>query len=914
MEKTYDARSIESHWYAYWEQHGFFKAQAGPQDPTLVPYCIMLPPPNVTGHLHMGHAFQDTLIDILIRYHRMQGHSTLWQVGTDHAGIATQMVVERQLAQEELSRHDLGRTSFLDRVWAWKAHSGKNIGQQMRRLGASADWSRERFTMDEGLSKAVQKVFIDLYQQGLIYRKERLVNWDPVLQTALSDLEVLSEEEAGSLWLIRYPILGQTDTFVTVATTRPETLLGDSALAVHPEDERYRPLIGQSVILPLCDRTLPIIADPFVDPSFGTGCVKITPAHDFQDYEVGLRHQLPFRTIFTPDMKLNQNVPTVYQGLDRFEARTQILLDLAEKNFLVETKSHTLRIPRGDRSGAILEPLLTPQWYIHTPPLAGPALAAVREGKIQFVPKQWENTFFAWMEHIQDWCISRQLWWGHRIPAWYDEQGRVFVGETEAQIRQHHALGPEISLQQDPDVLDTWFSSALWPFSTLGWPEHTPELDSFYPTHVLVTGFDIIFFWVARMIMMGLHFTGKIPFKTVYVHGLIQDSEGQKMSKSKGNTIDPLDIIDGVSLEKLIEKRTTGLMQPHLKEKIIQSTRKHFPQGISAYGTDALRFTFCALASTGRHIRFDLTRVEGYRNFCNKLWNAARFITLSCPECPPQAPDQLGIINQWIWDRFQHLTSQVHQAFHSYRFDLAAQELYQFTWNTYCDWYLELSKATSSTPATRYTLVAVLEGLLRLLHPIIPFITEEIWQRFAPLLKKTASSIAIQPYPQPRPEYRFPQATAAIEWLQSVILALRGLRGERQIPPSQPVSVLFKTEEIRDQEYIEEHHALLAALAKCTSIQRLEPAQEPPPSISILVGTVSLFIPLSEFSTPTKEKERLAKELKQLEAEIQRAQKKLDNVDYLRKAPPELVEKERTKCAQAQDALLKVQAQWQALG
>jgi valyl-tRNA synthetase len=764
MDKTFKPAELEARWYQEWEAKGYFAPQGGDKA-----YSIMIPPPNVTGSLHMGHGFQEAIMDALIRYHRMLGYNTLWQVGTDHAGIATQMVVERQLAAQGINRRDLGREKFVEKVWQWKEESGGTITRQLRRLGSSLDWSRERFTMDPGLSAAVQEVFIRLYREGLIYRGQRLVNWDPALHTAISDLEVISEEEQGHLWHFNYPLAGG-EGHLTVATTRPETMLGDCAVAVHPDDERYAHLIGRMVQLPLCDRTIPVIADDYVDREFGTGCLKITPAHDFNDYAIGRRHGLPMINIFNDDAAISDAAPLAYQGLDRFAARQQVVADMQALGLLDKVEEHRLKVPRGDRSGVVIEPYLTDQWYVDARAMAKPAIAAVENGDIQFVPKQWENTYFAWMRDIQDWCISRQLWWGHRIPAWYDAEGNIYVGESEAAVRGEHALADAVVLRQDEDVLDTWFSSALWTFSTLGWPEETEELALFHPSSVLVTGFDIIFFWVARMIMMTLHFRDEVPFHTVYVHGLVRDAEGQKMSKSKGNVIDPIDLIDGITLDELVAKRTAGLMQPQLAAKIEKATRRQFPEGIASYGTDALRFTYFSLASTGRDIKFDIGRIEGYRNFCNKIWNAARYVLMNCEheDCgiASESTVELSLADRWIVGRVQATAAEVARAFSNYRFDLASSALYEFIWNDYCDWYLELSKPIlwdEESPAaakrgTRQTLIQVLETWLRLLHPMMPFITEEIWQTVAPLAGKSGQTIMLQPYPTADNEpYRYPR-------------------------------------------------------------------------------------------------------------------------------------------------------------
>jgi len=756
MDKTFEPQSIEQQCYKSWEEAGLFKA-SGSGDP----YCILLPPPNVTGSLHMGHGFQQTIMDALTRYHRMKGDNTLWQVGTDHAGIATQMVVERQLNAQGKTRHDLGREDFIKKVWEWKEHSGGTITGQMRRLGTSPDWSREVFTMDEDLSKAVTEVFVKLHEEGLIYRGKRLVNWDPVLHTAVSDLEVLNEEEDGHMWHMRYPLADGSGELV-VATTRPETMLGDTAVAVHPDDERYQDFIGKEIKLPITGRLIPVIADDYVDQEFGTGCVKITPAHDFNDYDMGKRHNLPMINILTDDAKINDDAPEAYRGLDRFDARKQIVADLDAQGALVKIEPHKLKVPRGDRTGAVIEPYLTDQWYVAVESLAKPAIEAVESGEIRFVPENWNKTYYQWMHNIQDWCISRQLWWGHRIPAWYDENGNVFVGRTEEEVREKHGLGSDVTLSQDDDVLDTWFSSALWPFATMGWPEETPDLETFVPSSVLVTGFDIIFFWVARMIMMTKKFTGKIPFKDIYITGLIRDESGDKMSKSKGNVLDPIDLIDGIDIESLVTKRTAGMMQPQLAEKIAKRTRKQFPDGIQAYGTDALRFTFAAMASTSRDINFDMARVEGYRNFCNKIWNASRFVLMNTEEHDTGRDGGemvLSMADRWIWAKFQQTLVEFEKALEDYRFDIAAQTVYEFTWNQFCDWYLELTKPVlnndASTEAekrgTRHTLINVLESLLRLLHPLMPFITDTIWQRVVPLsaLKvEEGASIMVQAFPE----------------------------------------------------------------------------------------------------------------------------------------------------------------------
>jgi valyl-tRNA synthetase len=909
MDKTFQPANIESQWYQHWEEQGYFAPQGGENS-----YSIMIPPPNVTGSLHMGHGFQETIMDVLIRYHRMSGDNTLWQVGTDHAGIATQMVVERQLEAEGISRHDLGRAKFLEKVWEWKEQSGGTITQQLRRMGASLDWSRERFTMDPGMSAAVQAVFIQLFNEGLIYRGQRLVNWDPELHTAISDLEVVSEEEEGYLWHFRYP-LASGKGYIVVATTRPETMLGDAAVAVHPTDERYQSLVGEYIELPLTGRKIPIIADDYVDPEFGTGAVKITPAHDFNDYEMGQRHKLELINILTDDARLNDNAPEVYRDLERFEARKKIVDDMEALGLLDTIADHTLKVPRGDRSGVVIEPYLTNQWYVDAKTLAKPAISAVENGDIEFVPKQWENTYFAWMRDIQDWCISRQLWWGHRIPAWYDSEGNIYVGNSEKEVRQQHKLDVTIDLRQDEDVLDTWFSSALWTFSTLGWPEDTAELATFHPSTVLVTGFDIIFFWVARMIMMTLHFRKEIPFHTVYVHGLVRDNEGQKMSKSKGNVIDPIDLIDGIGLEELINKRTSGMMQPKLAKRVEKATRKEFPEGISAYGTDALRFTYYSLASTGRDIKFDMGRIEGYRNFCNKIWNAARYVLMNCEELECDQSDsadyELSLADRWITSRLQETIKVVERSISNYRFDLASQAIYEFIWNEYCDWYLELSKpvlwddnaSAAAKIGTRRTLIRVLESTLRLSHPFMPFITEEIWQRVAPLTGKSGPTIMLQLYPQADNNQIDNNANADIEWLKGVITGVRNIRGEMNIPPSKELTVLLRHGDNNDKKRLCDNEQFLKKLAKLANISWLDPQEDVPLSANQLVGEMEVLVPMANFLDKEAEIARLTKEINKLEKDLTRIQSKLGNAKFIDKAPAEVVDKEQEKLENTQKAI-----------
>ncbi|WP_285274871.1 valine--tRNA ligase [Halopseudomonas bauzanensis] len=942
MDKTYQPHAIESSWYQTWEQNNYFAPQGSGE-----PYTIALPPPNVTGSLHMGHGFNNSIMDALIRFRRMQGRNTLWQPGTDHAGIATQMVVERQLAAQGVSRHDLGREAFLEKVWEWKEESGGNITRQIRRLGSSVDWSRERFTMDEGLSQAVKEAFVRLHEDGLIYRGKRLVNWDPAFHTAISDLEVENHDETGSLWHLRYPLADGATTadgknYLIVATTRPETMLGDTAVAVNPEDERYKALIGKFVELPLVGRRIPIVGDDYCDPEFGTGCVKITPAHDFNDYEVGKRHNLPLinvldkdaavlgtAQVFNIDGSVNTEVdatlPAAYAGLDRFEARKRIVEDFDAAGLLEKIEPHSLKTPKGDRSGVVIEPWLTDQWYVSTKPLAEQAIAAVEDGRIQFVPKQYENMYFSWMRDIQDWCISRQLWWGHRIPAWYDEAGNVYVGRDEAEVRAKHNLGDAV-LRQDDDVLDTWFSSGLWTFSTLGWPEQTEALKTFHPTDVLVTGFDIIFFWVARMIMMTMHLmkhgdgTPQIPFKTVYVHGLVRDSQGHKMSKSKGNVLDPLDIVDGIDLESLVAKRTSGMMQPQLAAKIEKQTRAEFPEGIAAYGTDALRFTNLSLASTGRDIKFDMGRVEGYRNFCNKIWNAARYVMMQCEDKDTGVNGEqveLTLADRWIISQLQRTEAEVTRHLDQFRFDMAATALYEFIWNQYCDWYLELSKPVlwdETAPAerqrgTRRTLVRVLETALRLAHPFMPFITEEIWQRIAPMAGKTGETIMLQPWPVAADDRIDAEAEGDIEWLKGLILGVRNIRGEMNIAPGKALDVLLRKVNAEDQRRLQDNEAFLKKLAKLESIRVLSDAEEAPLAATALVGELEVLVPMAGLIDKDAELARLDKEIGRLQGEVKRIGGKLGNEGFVAKAPPAVIDKERTKLAEAEKALAQLSEQ-----
>lgn len=933
--KTYQPASIEQQWYQTWEERGYF-APSGEG----TPYSIMIPPPNVTGSLHMGHGFNNAIMDAYIRYKRMSGCNTLWQAGTDHAGIATQMVVERQLGADGVSRHDLGREKFLDKVWEWKEQSGGTITQQIRRLGSSVDWTRERFTMDDGLSNAVKEVFVRLHEEGLIYRGKRLVNWDPKLHTAISDLEVLNEDASGHMWHFDYP-LADGSGHLTVATTRPETMLGDTAVAVDPTDERYKHLVGKMLKLPVTGREIPIVADEYVDKEFGTGCVKITPAHDFNDFDVGKRQSLPVINIFDRDAKVlaqftvlengtfkelaTENCPEGYAGLDRFDARKKIVEQAESEGWLNKIEKHALKVPKGDRSGVVIEPWLTDQWYVNTAPLAKEAIRVVEDGEIQFVPKQYENMYFAWMRDIQDWCISRQLWWGHRIPAWYDHNGNVFVGRDEAEVRAKHNIGPEVQLRQDDDVLDTWFSSALWTFSTLGWPEQTPELKTFHSTDLLVTGFDIIFFWVARMIMMTTHFiknedgTSQVPFKTVYVHGLVRDGEGQKMSKSKGNVLDPIDLIDGIDLDSLVQKRTTGLMNPKQASKIEKATRKEFPEGINAYGTDALRYTFYSLASTGRDINFDTGRIEGFRNFCNKLWNAANFVLMNTEgqDCGQDGSDDytLNVADKWIISRLQQVETAMQEGFDTFRLDIASQKLYDFVWNEYCSWYIELAKPAlkngdvKSQRGTRRTLIRVLETILRMAHPLMPYITEEIWHKVKDLAGTAGESIMLKDYPVADESKIDAEALADFEWMQSVIEGVRNIRGEMNVSPGKKVPAIFTAGEAKDKERLEANNIFLCTLASLESADWQDNTAEIPASATTLVGKLEVHVPLAGIIDKDAELTRLEKEIGKMDIEIKKLEGKLNNAGFVDKAPAEVVQKEKDRLAGLVEHLEKLAKQ-----
>ena len=974
METTYDPRRIESGVYAAWEEGGRFAPSGDGQ-----PYCIMIPPPNVTGTLHMGHAFQDTIMDTLIRYHRMRGHDTLWQVGTDHAGIATQVVVERQVEAEGGDRRSLGREAFVERVWDWTRRSGGTIRNQLRRLGVSVDWATERFTLDEGLSEAVLETFVRLHDKGLVYRGRRLVNWDPVLRTAVSDLEVKSEEEDGHLWHIRYPLRDPSPGgpgFVTVATTRPETMLGDVAVAVHPDDPRYADLVGREVELPLCDRRIPVIADEAVVPEFGTGCLKITPAHDFNDYAVGERHGLPSIDVFTDTASLNENAPPAYRGLDRFAARERIVTDLREAGRLDRVEAYRHQIPRGERTGAVVEPRLTAQWFVRAGPLAEPAIRAVETGAVRFVPENWARVYFQWMHDIEDWCISRQIWWGHRIPAWYAPDGSVYVGRSEAEVRERHRLGADVPLERDPDVLDTWFSSALWPFSTLGWPRESERLARYYPTRVLVTGFDIIFFWVARMIMMGVEFMDDVPFDHVYIHGLVLDADGEKMSKSKGNILDPLDLIDGVDLESLVVKRTTGLMRPGDAPHIAEATRRQFPDGIPAYGTDALRFTFCSLATYGRNIRFDLGRIEGNRNFCNKLWNAARYVLRSAGEAgdpgeaieaieaiEPGGPEQPSrgaapgagngreprgpgaasgvpsvadghdlpdarshgagavpsVADRWIRSRLVALAEQVRDGFESYRFDYVAASLYDFTWNEFCDWYLELTKpvlAGTDVPeavraSARRTLVEVFETLLRCLHPVMPFVTEDLWRRVAPAAGIEGESVMVQPWPEPGEAD--PEAEAEVEWIKKFVLAVRHVRGEMGIASGRRIEVVLLGGDTLDAGRVQVHRDLLVSLARLEGLTWLEPDAPPPAGAAAFAGALKILLPFEGTVDLAAERARLEREIEKRVRDLGQVEAKLANEAFVTRAPAPVVEKQRERAAELGRAVGRLRDQVERL-
>ena len=892
MKKNYEPKGIEKKIYDNWESSGFFTAMP---DEKKEPFCIMIPPPNVTGTLHMGHGFQNTLMDALIRYKRMSGFDVLWQVGVDHAGIATQMVVERQLESEGQTKESIGRDAFEKRVWEWKEKSGGTITQQLRRLGASVDWSREAFTMSEDLSLAVKEVFISLFDEGLIYRGERLVNWDVVLQTALSDLEVTSEEETGSLWYFDYPV--ENGSSITVATTRPETMLGDSAVAVNPEDERFKELIGQFVIMPITERKIPIIEDSYVDSDFGTGCVKITPAHDFNDFEIGKRHGLEVINILNLDGTLNEFVPKKYRGLTTTEARKEVLNEMESLGHLNKVEPHKIQIPKSQRSDSVLEPLITNQWFVDVKKMSKEAIRVVHENETGFIPKNWENTYFDWMNKIQDWCISRQLWWGHRIPAWFDKEENVYVGKTEDEVRKKYDL-KDIELHQDEDVLDTWFSSALWTFSTLGWPKQDNLLSRYHPTSVLVTGFDIIFFWVARMIMMTTHFISEVPFKKILIHGLIKDSEGIKMSKSKGNTLDPLDIIDGINLSDLSAKRTEGLMQPQMKERIEKQTKKDFPEGISAYGTDALRLTFCSLATGGRDINFDMKRVEGYRNFCNKLWNASRFIEMQIESYGVSEESDEGLIEKWINYRFNLTAKKVNDAFENFRFDLATKAIYEFIWYEFCDWYIELSKIKLSNEGEENSkivksMVTILEEALRLAHPIMPFITEEIWMHFKPYHQNSEKSIMIAETPKHK-ENLSDDEYQSIEWLKEIVSGIRNIRGEMLIKPSMTIKAFYEGGDKIDRNRSKDLTNLIKVIAGLESLEWIG-EKNLPPSAVVVVENLKILIPLEGLIDPKEESQRLTKKIDKVSKEHKMLSSKLNNKKFTDNAPKELVQEQQER-------------------
>lgn len=919
MEK-YQPGNIEQSWYQEWESNNYFAPSGNGK-----PFCIMIPPPNVTGTLHMGHAFQHSLVDSLIRYHRMKGRNTLWQMGTDHAGISTQMLIEEQLAAEGIRASEIGREKFLQRAWQWKEESGGIISQQLRRMGASLNWPTERFTLDEGFSNAVLEVFIKLFDEGLIYRGKRLVNWDPQLETSLSDLEVLSEEEKGHMWHFRYPLAdGPIDGFdyLVVATTRPETMLGDTAVAVNPSDKRYQSLVGSEVELPLTGRRIPIIADHHVDPEFGTGCVKITPAHDFNDYEIGTRHDLAIINVFTESAHLNDRVPAKYQGMDRFQARQAVVEDLVALDLLEKIEDHTLAVPRGERSGVIVEPFLSDQWFVKVESLAKPAIEVVEKGEIEFIPRNYENTYFAWMRDIQDWCISRQQWWGHRIPAWYDDAGNIYVGKSEQIVREKYSLQADLPLKQDEDVLDTWFSSQLWTFATLGWPEKTPELETFHSTNLMVTGHDIISLWVSRMIMSALYFTGEIPFSQVYIHGLVTDADGRKMSKSKGNGLDPLDIIDGISLDDLVKKRTSNLMQPRMAAQIEKNTRKEYPNGIKTYGADALRFTFCAIATRSRTVRFDMHRVEGYRNFCNKLWNAANFVLMNTDgqDCGGSGVDlELSLADRWINSILQQTIKDISTAMETYRFDLAAKAYYEFVWDEFCDWYLEFCKpvlysdksSDNQLRGTRHNLIDVLEKILRLGHPFIPFITEDIWQRLKPRISTSFDTIMLQPYPEVNTEQVNTQSEQDIDWIKEVVNGTRNIRGVMNISFGKKIPILFANGSENDRRCLEANRHLLESLAKSESLTWLENEAQIPGSATHLVGEMQVLVPMAGIIDKDAELIRLTKQIERKQSDITGAEGKINNPKFVQNAPAEVVDKERARLEETRLALVQLEEQYQ---